>query len=93
MMPDLDRVIAGLRCRDLLTRLADYVDGELSAKDVGRVDAHLRECEHCEKFGGEYGTLVEELKACFVASTVDSGVAARLANRMEAVWASEGEQG
>ena len=87
-MPDLDRMIAGLRCRDLLTRLADYVDGDLSAKDVGRVDAHLRKCEYCEKFGGEYGTLVEELGR-FGAPTVSSDVSARLASRMEAVWVSD----
>lgn len=90
-MPDLDRMIAGLRCRDLLMRLADYVDGELSATDVGRVNAHLYECEHCTKFGGEYGTLVARLKALFGTSRIDSDVNARLASRMEAVWASEGE--
>ncbi len=90
-MPDLDRVIAGLRCRDLLTLLADYIDRELSAKDVGRVDAHLRECEHCEKFGGEYGALVGELKSRLKAPTVNPDVRARLTNRMEAVWASENE--
>ncbi len=91
MMPDLDRVIAGLRCRDLLTRLADYVDGELGAKDVERVDAHLRECEYCKKFGGEYGMLVEELKGFFDRPTVDSDVWSRLANRMEALWATDSE--
>ncbi len=90
-MPDIDRVIAGLRCRDLLSLLTDYVDGELSAKELGRVDAHLRGCVHCEKFGGEYGALVGELKSCLNAPTVSSDVRARLANRMEAVWASESE--
>ncbi len=90
-MPDLDRVIAGLRCRDLLSQLRDYVDGELGSKDVGRVDAHLRGCVFCEKFGGEYGALVGELKSHLEAPTVSSAVRARLANRMEAVWASEGE--
>ena len=88
-MPDLDRVIAGLRCRSLLTLLPDYVDGELDTREVGRVDAHLRECEHCAKFGGEYGTLVEELKGRFVLPTVESDVRARLADRMEAAWARE----
>ncbi len=90
-MPDLDRVIAGLRCRDLLTLLADYIDRELSAKGVGRVDAHLRGCVYCEKFGGEYGALVGELRSHLKAPTVSSDVRARLTNRMEAVWASEGE--
>ncbi len=90
-MPDLDRVIAGLRCRDLLPQLSDYVDGKLSAKEVGRVDAHLQGCVHCEKFGGEYGALVAELKSRDTAPTVNPDVRARLANRMEAVWASESE--
>ena len=90
-MPDLDRVIAGLRCRDLLSLLPDYVDGALGAKEGGRVDAHLRGCVHCEKFGGEYGALVGELKSRPNAPTVDSDVRARLANRMEVVWASEND--
>ncbi len=90
-MPDIDRVIAGLRCRDLLSLLTDYVDGELSAKEVGRVDGHLRGCLHCEKFGGEYGALVGELKSRPNAPTVDSDVRVRLAIRMDAVWASERE--
>ncbi len=90
-MPDIDRVIAGLRCGDLLKLLADYIDGELSAKEIGRVDAHLRGCVHCEKFGGEYGALVGELKSRLNAPTVNSDVLARLATRMEAVWASESE--
>ena len=90
-MPDLERMIAGLRCRDLLTQLADYVDGDLSAEDVRRVNAHLDACEHCTKFGGEYGTLVEGLRARLLVERVDPNVHARLATRMEAVWATEGE--
>ena len=90
-MPDLNRVTAGLRCRDLLTVLADYVDGELGDKEVERVDAHLSECEYCKKFGGEYGALVEELRGCLEAPSVDPGVWSRLANRMEELWAGEDE--
>ena len=90
-MPDLDRVAAGLRRRDLLTRLADYVAGELIAKEVERVDAHLGACEYCKKFGGEYGKLVEELRGSCDSPTVDSDVWSRLANRMEALWESDSE--
>jgi len=90
-MPDLDRMIAGLRCRDLLSLVTDYVDGELSAVDSGQVDSHLRGCVHCAKFGGEYGALVGELKSYLKTPTVSSDIRARLANRMEAMWASEGE--
>ena len=90
-MPDLNRTIAGLRCRDLLSQLADYVDGELSAEQIGRVDGHLRGCVHCEKFGGEYAALVGVLKTRLDEPTVNPDVRARLANRMEAVWGSESE--
>jgi anti-sigma factor RsiW len=90
-MPDLDRVIAGLRCRDLLSLVTDYVDGDLNDEEVVRVDAHLRGCVHCGKFGGEYGALVGELKSHFKAPPVNADVRARLANRMEAVWTSESE--
>jgi anti-sigma factor (TIGR02949 family) len=41
-------------CVEALRRLDDYLDHELIALDVGRVEAHLRECEACaEKFGFE----------------------------------------
>ena len=88
-MPDLDRMIAGLRCRDMLSLLSDYVDGALGAEEVGRVDTHLRGCIYCEKFGGEFGALVGALKRRPDAPTVNFDVRARLADRMEAVWASE----
>ena len=90
-MPDIDRVIAGLRCRDLLSLLTDYVDGALGAEQLGRVGAHLRGCVHCAKFGGEYGALVGALQSRLDAPTVTSDVRDRLVNRMEVVWASEGE--
>jgi anti-sigma factor RsiW len=61
-MPDLNREVAGLRCRDVLSMLGDYVDGELAAGDVARVGLHLQGCDQCEKFGGEYGALVRMLR-------------------------------
>ena len=91
-MPDLDRMIAGLRCRDLLTLLPGYVDGELSDEDTGQVDDHLRGCIYCKKFGGEYGMMVEALKGRFGEPTVRPDVRAHLVSRMEAVWASESER-
>lgn len=40
----------------MLARLGDYVDGELVADEVARVDA--RECTVCERFGGRYAHVV-----------------------------------
>ena len=90
-MSDLDRVVAGLRCRDVLELLADYVDGELDRSMADRVDAHLRGCDACEKFGGEYGNLVARLRAGLGAAERDEGARARLDARMGRVWSEEGE--
>lgn len=90
-MPDPNRVIAGLRCRDLLSVLPDYVDGELSAPEVGRVDAHLRGCVHCTKFGGAYGGLVGSLRNRPIEATVSAGVRARLAHRIQSMWRDQEE--
>lgn len=91
-MPDLDRTIAGLRCRDLLTLLTDYVDGDLAAEVVANVNAHLTGCAACAKFGGEYGALVRELRTRLREQSVARDVEARLASRLAAVWAEESEE-
>jgi len=53
-----EREVGGLTCGEVLARLGDYVDGELVADEVARVDAHLRECTVCERFGGRYAHVV-----------------------------------
>lgn len=88
-MPDLDRMVGGLRCRDVLDLLADYVDGELDAATLGKVDAHLRECDTCEKFGGEYGALVAHLRARLAAGEPEAGIRERLAEQMARLWSEE----
>lgn len=62
-MSELDRVAGGLRCRDVLALLPDYLEGRLPADLVAKADTHLKECGRCEKFGGEYAALVKELRA------------------------------
>lgn len=89
-MPDLNREVAGLRCRDVLALLPDYVDGELSPDDVDRVSAHLRACDRCEKFGGEYGTLVATLRTALRPRRIETAVRSRLAHRLGEVWEDEG---
>lgn len=61
-MPDLDREVGGLTCRDVLARLSAFVDGELPAVELERVQTHLRGCDNCERFGGEFGAVVAALR-------------------------------
>lgn len=90
-MSDLDRVVAGLRCREVLALLADYVDGELDGPTTDRVNEHLRGCDACEKFGGEYGELVARLRAGLGVAEPDRGARARLDARLGHVWSEEVE--
>jgi anti-sigma factor (TIGR02949 family) len=57
-----EKVIGGLSCSEVLARLSDYVDGELSDGDRARVEAHLRGCDGCARFGGEFRATVQALR-------------------------------
>ena len=89
-MADLDRVVGGLRCRDVLALLPDFVDGLLTAGELARVTEHLGGCDTCEKFGGEYGELVAMLRKGLPQAPLDPGVRRRLDERMARLWADEG---
>ena len=88
-MPDLDRNVAGLRCRDVLALLADFVDRELDAETVRKVTDHLAGCDTCEKFGEDYAALVAQLRSGRTRLSADGGVRARLAARMSSEWAED----
>ena len=79
----LDRVVAGLRCRDVLAALSDFVDGTLEAADRARVVAHLDGCDRCARFGGGVVALLDALRAGLAEPPpIDVGIAARLAARL-----------
>ncbi len=89
-MGNLDRVVAGLRCRDVLEGLASYADGTLPADLVAKVNAHLQGCDYCERFGGEYAALVARLRELLSEDGADApAVQARLRSRMHEVWSRE----
>ncbi|MFQ5537668.1 MAG: anti-sigma factor family protein [Gemmatimonadota bacterium] len=85
-MSELDRVVAGISCREVLENLSAYVDGELPAAQVERIEAHLQECDRCERFGGRFaqviGTLRRELSQ---APPVDPNARTRLRDRLSGV--------
>ena len=92
-MADLDHTVAGLRCRDVLALLADYVDGELTRGTRARVEEHLRGCDTCERFGGEYADLVASLRRRLPAGETrgegEDRLKDRLKARMARVWHEE----
>lgn len=57
-----NRKVGGLFCFEVLAQLSDYVDGELTAADRAKVEAHLAGCDACTRFGGEFGAVVKALR-------------------------------
>ncbi|MCA9550505.1 MAG: zf-HC2 domain-containing protein [Myxococcales bacterium] len=79
-----DREVAGLRCTEVLARLSDYLDGDLSPEEVAQVQGHLRGCDWCERFGSQMGEVVGKLRR-ELATPPDAGpdVARRLMERLD----------
>jgi anti-sigma factor RsiW len=58
-----DRRVAGIRCAEVLEDLSDYVDGQLPPDRTEAIQAHLRACDWCERFGGRFASAVALLRA------------------------------
>lgn len=57
-----DRQVAGIRCTEVLVDLSDYLEGELPRERVARIEAHLRGCDWCERFGGDFARAITGLR-------------------------------
>jgi anti-sigma factor (TIGR02949 family) len=57
-----ERLEGGLWCHDVLSLLDQYIDGQLAAGDLAAVQAHVRVCEQCARFGGAYGRVVAAVR-------------------------------
>ena len=85
-MSELDREVAGIRCREVLERLSSYLDGDLDEKEARRIDEHLMGCDHCERFGGRFGEAMTVLhRELERAAALDQGMAQRLRERLAGV--------
>jgi anti-sigma factor (TIGR02949 family) len=58
-----EKIVAGLACSEVLDRLSEYLDDELPPDARAQLEAHLRGCEGCARFGGELAATVRALKA------------------------------
>jgi anti-sigma factor RsiW len=61
-MNDVDVDLGALTCMEVLSVLSDYLDGELPVKQHNQVEAHVRGCDACTKFGGEFAAVVTALR-------------------------------
>lgn len=57
-----ERRVSGMTCSEVLVRLSDYVDGDITDTDRARIENHLRECSVCERFGGHFSGVVHTVR-------------------------------
>jgi hypothetical protein len=57
-----EREVGGLTCSAVLAGLGDYVDGDTTPSETIHIDAHLRACSVCERFGGRYASIVHRAR-------------------------------
>lgn len=57
-----EKTVGGLKCSEVLERLSDYLDGDLTTGEKSKVELHLAGCDACTRFGGEFGAVVTALR-------------------------------
>jgi anti-sigma factor RsiW len=78
-----DRILAGIACSQVLAKLSDYFDGELDANQCAQIEAHVRQCDNCARFGGAFTTIVAGLRRRIEApGSAASAATARLRSRL-----------
>ncbi|MGB5163302.1 MAG: zf-HC2 domain-containing protein [Thermoanaerobaculia bacterium] len=78
-----DRLVGGLWCHEVLAVLSDYLDGELAATERDQVEAHVKECDVCERFGGEFASVVKGIRSALrEPPPLDPDIAERLQEKI-----------
>jgi len=78
--------VGGLWCSEVLDRLSDYLDGDLASGEKTRVEDHLRGCDGCSRFGGEFRSTVDALRSHLLRA---GGMPAGLMERLRRALAGE----
>jgi anti-sigma factor RsiW len=55
-------VHGGPRCRELLGKLSEYLDGELDLSACGKIEEHMEDCPPCQAFLESLRRTVEHLR-------------------------------
>jgi anti-sigma factor RsiW len=78
-----EKTVAGLSCSQVLEVLSDYLDGDLADGPRRQVEEHLRGCEGCARFGGEFRTTVRALRTHLAHGDLPVAVLARLRRALD----------
>ena len=62
MKIDRENIVAGVSCGEVLDQLSAYIDAELPGEQRARIEEHLRGCDVCARFGGEFRATVRALR-------------------------------
>ena len=62
MKIDREKMVAGVSCGEVLDQLSAYLDDELPGEQRSRIEDHLRGCDACARFGGEFRATVRALR-------------------------------
>lgn len=82
-MMEKQRTVAGLSCSDVLSRLSEYLDGEIDETSRARMEEHVRGCDWCAQFGQEFSSVVGELRSRLTRpDPLEEPVSRRLAERL-----------
>ncbi len=65
----LNTVIAGVRCREVLDELSEFLDGTMAGERRAMVEAHLAACDRCARFGGDVARVISQLRDSLGAPT------------------------
>ncbi len=58
----LDTMVAGVRCREVLADLSEYMDCTLPVTRVQELRAHLAACDRCTRMGDGVSRLLTALR-------------------------------
>jgi anti-sigma factor RsiW len=83
MVTPNERLVAGMKCGEVLALLSDFLDGDASPATRDQIIAHLRGCDWCATFGGRFSAVIESLRRELRdAAPLDADVTARLLARL-----------
>jgi anti-sigma factor RsiW len=69
-----------------LERLTAFVDGDLQPGEADRIRAHVRDCDWCERFGGEFAATLAQFRLELAeAVPLDPDAARRLRQHLRSV--------